>query len=220
MNTRKDFLLTSSIFALTPAIADAASPSPKPKTENSPELRFTFDEARFNQILAKPAKHKQCFGATKIAHGNVMDAMGNTMNAYEQYVGEPAGSVQTVAVLYHGASIALAMTDSLWNDVLLPTVKHAPGEIRAQFTDAKPGKGNPYLSDVAAVVKRGASFFVCHNAIVGFTGIVADAIKEPREKVHAAILAGIVPGALVVPAGVMAINACQEAKFTYIQSSL
>jgi hypothetical protein len=29
-------------------------------------------------------------------------------------------------------------------------------------------------------------------------------------------MAGIVPGALVVPAGVMAINACQEAKFTYI----
>jgi intracellular sulfur oxidation DsrE/DsrF family protein len=33
-------------------------------------------------------------------------------------------------------------------------------------------------------------------------------------------MAGIVPGALVVPAGVMAINACQEAKFTYIQSSV
>jgi hypothetical protein len=49
---------------------------------------------------------------------------------------------------------------------------------------------------------------------------VADALKQPHEKVHAAILAGILPGALVVPAGVMAINACQEAKFTYIQSSL
>jgi intracellular sulfur oxidation DsrE/DsrF family protein len=31
-------------------------------------------------------------------------------------------------------------------------------------------------------------------------------------------MAGILPGALVVPAGVMAINAAQEAKFTYIAS--
>lgn len=221
MNTRKDFLLTTSLFALAPAIADAATPaaSPPPKA-SPPELRFSFDETRFNEILERPAKHKQCFGATKIDGGNVMEGMANTMNAYEQYLGDPPDSVQTVAVLYHGAAVALAMSNAVWNDLIVPSLKGAPAHIRKEFGDAKPGKGNPYLGGLAGMVKRGSSFFVCHNAILGFTGIAADALKQPREKVHAAILAGIAPGALVVPAGVMAVNACQEAKFTYIQSSL
>ncbi len=218
MNTRKDFLINSSLFALAPAIADAASPSPSP--QKHAELRFAFDKASFDAILAKPAKHKQCFGATKIDEGNVMNGMANTMNAYEQYLGEAPGSVQTVAVLYHGAAIALALSSAVWNDLLLPTLKNAPADLRKELGSIKPGAGNPYLTDVAGVVKRGSSFFVCHNAIAGFAGIAADALKQPAEKVHAAIMAGIVPGALVVPAGVMAINACQEAKFTYIQSSL
>lgn len=217
MNTRKDFLITSSVFALAPAIA-AASPSTKPA--KSDELRFDFDRSRFNEMLAKPAKHKQCFGATKIEDGSVMNGMSNTMNAYEQYLGEAPGSVHTAAVLYHGAAIALALNDAVWNDVLLPTVKNALPDLKDQFKDARPGKGNPYAKQFAGMVARGSSFFVCHNAIAGFAQMAGGALKRPAENVHAAIMAGILPGALVVPAGVMAINACQEAKFTYIQSSL
>lgn len=218
MNTRKEFLITSSVFALAPAIADAASPSPKPAKTH--DLRFDFDQARFNQMLAKPAKHKQCFGATKIDDGNVMNGMANTMNAYEQYLGEAPGSVHTAAVLYHGAAIALAMNDAVWNDLLLPSLKAAPAKLKDEFSGTKAGTGNPYAKQLAGMVARGSSFFVCHNAIAGFAGIAAGALKRPVESVHAAIMAGILPGALVVPAGVMAINACQEAKFTYIQSSL
>lgn len=218
MNTRKDFLLASSLFALAPGVAGAASPPAKPA--KTPELRFDFDRARFDQMLARPAKHKQCFGATKIDGGNVMDGMANTMNAYEQYLGEAPGSVHTVAVLYHGAAIALAMSDGVWNDLLLPSLKSVPPKLKAEFGEAKPGKGNPYAKQLAGMVARGSSFFVCHNAIAGFAGLAADALKQPAQKVHDAIMAGIVPGALVVPAGVMAVNACQEAKFTYIQASL
>ena len=221
MNTRKEFLVSSSLFALAPAAAQAASPSPSPAASASPHrhLPFAFDQARFNEILATPAKHKQCFGATKIDGGNVITGMANSMNAYEEYLGE---RLQTVAVLYHGAAIAIAMSNSVWNDILFPMLKHAPKDLRNEFEDAQPGKGNPYLGRIwlPGAVARGASFFVCHNAIAGFASMAADALKQPENKIHDAIMAGIVPGALVVPAGVMAINACQEAKFTYIQSSL
>lgn len=218
MSTRKDFIAVSSLFALAPAIADAASPPPK--TSSSPS--FHFDKARFDAILAKPARHKQCFGATKIDGGNVISGMTNSMNAYEQFLGEGPGAMHAVAVLYHGAAIAIAMSDSVWNGILVPTLKKAPEDVRKEFADVTLGKGNPYLGKtwLQGAVARGASFFVCHNAILGFAGLAAGALKEPVEKTHAAIMAGIVPGALVVPAGVMAINACQEAKFTYIQSSL
>lgn len=217
MSTRKDFIAASSLFALAPAAAQAASPSPAP---HAPSLRWHFDKTRFDRMLARPAAHKQCFGATKIDGGAVIEGMNNTINAYVDYLGETQASVHTAAVLYHGAAIALAMSDSVWNEILLPLAKDAPPTLREQFADAKTGKGNPYTGQVRQAVARGSSFFVCHNAIVGFSHMAAASLKKPVESVHAAILAGIVPGALVVPAGVMAINACQEAKFTYIQSSL
>lgn len=171
-------------------------------------------------MLAKPATHRQCFGATKIDDGNVIYAMGNTRNAYVDYLGEAADSVHTVAVLYHGAAIALAFNDKVWNELFFPTLKGAPRKLRDEFEDAKPGKGNPYRQDIAGAVAQGASFFVCHNAIAGFAHLMAGALKRSAKSVHAALLAGVLPGALIVPAGVMAIDACQEAKFTYIQSSL
>lgn len=217
MSTRKDFIAASSLFALAPAVAQAASPSPSPDARS---LRLNFDKARFNRMLARPAVHKQCFGATKIDAAGVIEGMNNTIDAYVEYFGETPASVHTVAVLYHGAAIALAMNDSVWNEILLPLAKGALPKLRDQFAGAKPGKGNPYIKDVQQAVARGSSFFVCHNAIVGFSQMAAGALKKPVEKVHAAMIAGIVPGALAVPAGVMAINACQEAKFTYIQASL
>lgn len=216
MSTRKDFIAASSLFALAPAAAAAASPSPKPAAA-PPELRFAFDRATFNAILAKPARHKQCFGATKIAIGNVIDGMDNTIEAYEQYLGEAPGSVHTVAVLYHGPAFAIGLNDKVWNDIIAPVLPGAPADLRDQFEGFKAGLGNPYASSVAQAVAKGSSFFLCHNAIVGMVYMAAKTLKQTPEKVHAAVMNGVLPGALVVPAGVMAVNACQEAKFTYIQ---
>lgn len=52
--------------------------------------------------------------------------------------------------------------------------------------------------------------------LASLAAATARALKEPYDKVHAAMLKGIVHGALAVAAGVMAINAAQEARFTYI----
>lgn len=235
LNTRKDFLLASSLFALAPGAAQAAPPAPtRTKSKPSP-LTFEFDQARFNEILAKPAKHKQCFGATQIRGGDVLFGMHNSIQAYQTYLKEGPGTMQAVAVLYHGSAIALALSNTLWNEYLTPLfrdkafIEHSSPDERREIAKLTLGRGNPFLRSASAapddvsverLVSMGASFFVCHNAIVGFSGLVADVVKQSQEKVHAAVMAGIVPGALVAPAGVMAINACQEAKFTYIQSSL
>ncbi len=173
--------------------------------------------------------HRQCFGATNIAGGDVLDAMLNSIRAYEDYLHDKPGSMHAAAVLYHGSSIALAMNDSIWNDYIASLAKSGPQSIRDQLKDETLGKGNLYLhaeksdpeddSSIEAMVGRGCSFFVCHNAIAGLTGAISHSLKKPYARVYTAIMNGIVPGALVVPAGVMAINACQEAHFTYIASS-
>lgn len=183
-------------------------------------LDFVFDRAKFDAILDRPAKHKQCFGAARVERGNVISLMLNSIRAYDDYLEEGAGALQTVAVLYRGAAIALALGDDSWNALLVPLVRHMP-EMAREMPEAQPGKGNPYLSGLLpSAIRQGASFFVCHNAIVSISSAIGEALNKPVKQIHAAIMADIVHGAIVVPAGVMAINACQEKHFTYIQSSL
>lgn len=227
MSTRKDFLTTVAAVAATP-------PTPRPaptimqvkkikpiitcpgKSDEPEKLTFTFDRAGFEQILAKAAKHKQCFGIMKINGGAPLEGMINSINAYDDFLKEGPGALQAVGVLYHGAAVGFAMSDAVWNEYLIPFLSHAPAMIRQDLGGVKPGSGNAYKEEVRELLGRGASFFVCHNAIAGISELVASSLKASAQSVHAAIMAGIVPGALVVPAGVMAVNACQEAKFTYI----
>jgi intracellular sulfur oxidation DsrE/DsrF family protein len=233
MTSRKDFLAAWTVLALAPAAADAATP--KPKMTPEPKLTFDFDRTRFEQILAKPAKHKQCFAAVKLAGGDVLEGMNNSIDAYESYLKEGPGAMQAVAVLYHGASIMMAMSDAVWNELLTPFLrshqfaKYAPPAIKQDVEHLTLGKGNPFLHSatndpedvsVESLAAKGSSFFVCHNAIAGFSHVIAQSVHENDNEVHSRLMAGIVPAALAVPAGVMAINACQEAKFTYIQSNL
>jgi intracellular sulfur oxidation DsrE/DsrF family protein len=217
LSTRRDFIAASSSVVLLPATA-GATPAPAPAA--AAELQFTFDQTRFDAILRKPARHKQCFGATKIAGGEVLALMLNSIKAYDDYLKEGASALQTVAVLYHGNAIGLALSDTAWNELLVPFLQKTP-VMAKDIPEARPGKGNPYLvKQVPDLVRRGASFLVCHNAIAGVSYAVSETLGQPAEQVHAALMAAIVPGALVVPAGVMAINACQEAHFTYLQTSV
>ncbi len=213
MSTRKDFLTTVAAAAATPAVTARPIPTTAPAT---PELTFQFDQTRFNEILAKNAKHKQCFGIMKLSGGAPLEGMDNSIRAYDDFLKEGPGSMQAVAVLYHGPSVGFAMDDDIWNDYLIPGLSHAPAHIREDVGTIKRGRGNPFKSEVRDLVNKGSSFFVCHNAIAGFSELLAGALKTDVRKTHAALMAGILPGAMVVPAGVMAINACQEAKFTYI----
>jgi intracellular sulfur oxidation DsrE/DsrF family protein len=217
MSTRREFVTGSSLFALAPAMGRGTQGT------------FTFDRAAFNATLGKRARHKQCFGATRISNGTLLEEMLNSISAYAVDLNEGPGSLHAVGVLYHGASIFMAMNDDLWNKIVIPGLPGLSEEIRADIGAVTPGKGNPYLhaapsdtadASVEQLVRMGSSFFVCNNALMGFAQLFAGALKERSDSIQAEMLAAVVPGALVVPAGVMAINACQEAKFTYLQASL
>ena len=226
MSTRQDFLTT----VVAAVVAPTARPVPTPihvenkkpkvmcpgKSDEPAKFTFDFDQTRFSEILAKSAQHRQCFGIMKLNDGTPLESMDNSIQAYEDFLKEGPGAMHAVAVLYHGASIGFAMNDTVWNEYLIPGLPQAPTVIRQDVGTVKRGRGNPFKDEVGRLAAKGASFFVCHNAIAGFSQIVAATLKADPQKVHAGIMAGILPGAQVVPAGVMAINACQEAKFTYI----
>jgi intracellular sulfur oxidation DsrE/DsrF family protein len=220
---RSSFLAAGAMSAAGLAVsgreAAAATPSPTPLWGAVP---FSFDRAAFEAELGKPYRHRQLFGSTKLGGAAVLHYMENTLRAYAEGFGEGPGTLHVAAVLY-GSSLALVAQDAMWPKYDITGVLHAEHE---ETPDASAVTKNPYASRVAALVAQGASFFVCNNALSGASYQLAklaahgEPTREQVVAVHDDLLAHLVPGAMVVPAGVAAINAGQEARFTYLQATI
>jgi hypothetical protein len=164
----------------------------------------------------------------------VLGAMRNTLNAYRD-IGISLTEVRPVAVLYHGLSVTLGFDDTIWNEYFIPIFaakgKHISDEADKDFDsvyDAKK-RGNPCLhkqggredtSIESLVADAGARFFVCNNATDGFARFVAKHLNKSAVDVYDNLVAHLGPNTTLVPAGVWAVHAIQERRYTVEQCSL
>ena len=227
MSTRKDFLIASSVVASVTSAVLAGSGEVVAQSSGIPD--FQFDQGRYNQLISRAAKHRNMFAAESINGGTVLLAINNTLHAYNTNLNTPDSEVLPVAVLYHGAAIALAFNDAAWTQLLLPSLPRISPMLRADIQTLRLSSGNPVLhrnpyggadQSVEALVSRGTLFFVCNNALVGVSLSLAQALNRSPGDVYAQLSSSLVDGASLVPAGVWAIHALQEARFTYLQTSL
>lgn len=203
MTTRAVFLGTG-----TAALAIAATAATAPAgaaTAGSP-----FDFPAIAARLARPAAHRQVFAAAKVSDGDVFHYMVNSLNAYETDYAEGPGTMHVAAVCY-SAAVMMLLDDAAWAKYQIAGLLKHRGE-SAPATDGK----NPFDVSLTALVARGGSFFACNNALHGVaSGVVQYATStEPVGVILADLQRHLVPGALLVPAGVAAVNQAQEAKFT------
>jgi intracellular sulfur oxidation DsrE/DsrF family protein len=85
-------------------------------------------------------------------------------------------------------------------------------------------KKNPMADFLKPLVDQGVSFFVCNNALSGFAFELAQKVapggasvtRESVVAIHDELAAHFLPGTMLVPAGVAAVNAAQEARFTFL----
>lgn len=216
---RRDFLAAGATGVVAAAVPAAASPIPTPAPG-----ALRFDRAAFEAVLDRPFRHKQVFATTQLAGGVVLHYMENSLKAYAEGFGEGPGTLHAAAVMY-GTSLVLAFDDAMWAKYDLgPAVNAIPGYKSDPQLNAP---RNPFAARVAALAKSGASFFVCNNALNGTIGMLAERaakIKGHAPLEHAAVhddlAAHLLEGAMIVPAGVAALNAAQEAKFTLVQASI
>jgi intracellular sulfur oxidation DsrE/DsrF family protein len=186
-----------------------------------------------------PFRHLQAFGSHGLADGVMADLMLNSFNAYEFDYGEGPGSIHALGIVY-GTAAPFLLDDRAWRTYKLDLVMKRRGDP----VGSTAASGNPYLaarspldsgakrsdihglyhdSSIVALVKRGATFFACDNALRGLANAItigygiSDALPEA---VHAELRARLVPGTLLVPAGVAAINQAQEARFTFLPASV
>lgn len=228
MSTRKEFIFASSLAAATApalALADSATKSAAPRAQGDLPP-FVFDRAAFEAITVRPVKHRHSFASIEIDEGLIFDAMTNVLDAYEQSLGENPPSVTSAAVLYHGLAITMGFNDVAWNELFIPAAAKDP---RFKGKVPQAGSGNPWLhrktvgsrdASIDALTARGAAYLVCNHAASGTAYDLATALGRAPADVYATMTANLVPQAMLVPAGVWAIHALQEAHFTYEHISL
>jgi intracellular sulfur oxidation DsrE/DsrF family protein len=165
-----------------------------------------FDRAAFEARIRAPFRHRQAFAAPRVANGAVLGFMLNSLNAYEYGFGEGPGTLHAAAVFY-SIGVTMAMDDEAWNTFHL-------SDLTVRSGDAVPdhaGNGNPFGRRFVELQQRNASFFVCSNALRDLAGRAGTTIDV--------LITHLLPGMMLVPAGVAAINALQEERFTLFQTT-
>lgn len=140
----------------------------------------------------------------------LFDEMNAALDAYEYALREGPGSLEVLAVLY-GEATPAAIAGNVWQTYRLGPRLHA---------DAVQ---NPFAARIEHLQNRGARFVVCNNSLRGLAIAVANGVPEVQEPVDSVLQsmhANLLHGITTVPAGVQAIDAAQEAGYTYLPASL
>ncbi|HEV2879241.1 MAG TPA: hypothetical protein VGW96_06615 [Candidatus Eremiobacteraceae bacterium] len=185
-----------------------------------------YDKAGMLQRLTISNEHKQVFQSVSplvVAPGvaSVYIHMQNSMNAYQFSLG--LGNLATLAVLI-GPSIVFALNDNMWKKysigkmlTLASTNTYYQASSKLDLS-ADPDDPNGVYQDwsAEAVLKRGGQFFVCHNATTAVAAIIA---MKSGTTTPSAVLAdfekNMLPGFLMVPAGVAAVQEALENGWKY-----
>ncbi len=230
MSKRRDFLLGTAVVTALAACTSNGGDTSSSTTNAGQGVTNTFDQTRFKQIIGKPAQHRHLFGVAGIDAGEGLYAMNNTYETYKLSLGVPINEVYLVGVLYRVEPVAIAFSDDVWNEAIIPALPHMNRAMRSNFESVRVTAGNPFLyrpaggsgddASVESLVDRGATFCVCANATLQLANLVGTALRRDPQTIYQLFVANLVRGAVLVPTGVWAIHALQEAHFTYLQATL
>lgn len=175
-------------------------------------------------VLRRPAKHKQVIATPRINGGAALRYAGNGIEAFTTAFAQGPGALHVVCVLY-GTSMFFVADDTLWDkyrlfDVLdrrgdaLPMMVHAPQNPFYQSRSNMPAAERKMT--VEALTQSGVSWFVCNNALNEVTASIARETGSDPAAVYSDFRTHLTPGALVVPSGVASIVLAQEAGYTFL----
>ena len=220
MPSRRIFIAASAVIAAAGGVFESGGLAAADAEQDPERAVVAFDLGALMARLDEPAKHKQVFASPRVAEGAVLGYMRNSLDAYETGFGEGPGTLRVAAVFY-GRGVALALDDQAWTKYKIAAGLEKLGEKLSHSERT----GNPYWhappgeNSLEVLAGRGALYLACNNALKG----LASALSGPdgsSEDVHADLRRHLIPGAILVPAGVAALNAAQEARFTYMQAAL
>jgi intracellular sulfur oxidation DsrE/DsrF family protein len=159
-------------------------------------------------------KHRQLFHAIDL-NDRAMLMASNYLTAYENEFGAKPGEVNAI-IGVHGGALNIGFNDAAWakyglgksNNVTDPTTK----EVAVRNIYARGGE-----LAVETLQKRGVLFLMCNTALRLRSRALAAERGETYDVVYNDLSASRLPGVVLVPAMVVAINRAQEKGITYLR---
>ncbi|MBM2845572.1 MAG: twin-arginine translocation signal protein [Bacteroidetes bacterium] len=212
---RRGFLGSIAVGAATLGLASL--PTSTNLLANPPGPKETEFEAALKKM--KGRRHKQVFDAPMPNEGfSVLWSWA--FLATNNGTGTPDKDLGVAVVFRHDA-IPFAMEDRLWAKYkfgeafkITDKATKAPS-VRNVVTHIKP-EDMP-LPDMALelVQKRGVVFGVCDLALTVYSKHIAGEMKMDADEVKKDWVSGLLPGMVILPSGVWAVNRAQEYGFSY-----
>jgi len=168
-------------------------------------------------MKALTAPHRTVFDVTAPKNGKPLNQVTNCLDAWRDAFNTPEHDLNIIVGI-HGEAAPLVLNDGLWEryrigeqyEVVDGGTK-SPA-VRNVFTSAHAGAAGliPAERSIDALQRRGVRFIICMNTIANTTRKLATAGLGSPEEIHAAILAGLLPGVMTVPAMNVALTQLQE----------
>jgi intracellular sulfur oxidation DsrE/DsrF family protein len=171
-------------------------------------------------LAALRGKHKQVFDAQAFNSGFPLGYVFNYLTTMTAHYKLSATDITAMLVVRNSA-IGLLLTDPIWSryklgamwNVIDPATK-APAT-RNIYINSRPGDiFNPSAS-ADRLLARGVVFAVCGLALRVMSSIAASAAGVTPEAAFDEWTNGVLPGAHIVPSGVLAVGRAQESGCTY-----
>ena len=182
-----------------------------------PDAEVADSEAWLGKITGK---HRQFFDAYSVNGGFPLAFAMNFLNSNNEAYKLPDSSLSAVVGLRHFA-IPLAFTDGIW-------ARYKLGEFAQAMDPATktPSVRNFYYHShdgdvmfpgmaVEKLQARGVQFTVCNVALTVLSGMLSKNAGVSAENAKKEWVAGLIPGMVIVPSGVLAVNRAQEKGCTY-----
>ena len=204
-------------FLATAASAAAAVTLPWNRLDAAPAPQGGPDD----WINGLKGAHRQVFDGPDPAGGIMLIHMLNYYNTYNNAYGVADAEINAVGTFYGGTTLH-GLNDAMW-------AKYRLGEflnINDPDTNApavkNPWRTNPEIlgmriaaASVEALQRRGSAFILCNNALTFFARSVAQARGLQADAVYNDMKANMIPGVVLVPGMVVALEKAQKAGMTY-----
>ncbi|MEP6999360.1 MAG: hypothetical protein ABI969_02700 [bacterium] len=183
----------------------------------TPDSADPFSEAWLGKINGK---HKQFFDAITVNEGFALGFAMNFLNSNNDAYKIPDNNLSAVVGLRHFA-IPIAFNDDIWNRYKLGEF----GKLHDPATKApsmrnffhKPHDGDLMMPGMAVdkLFARGVQVTCCNVALTVLSGLLSKNAGVTPEVAKKEWVAGLIPGVVLVPSGVLAVNRAQEKGCTY-----
>jgi intracellular sulfur oxidation DsrE/DsrF family protein len=176
-------------------------------------------------MTALTGKHRTVFDVAAHKDGKPLAQSTNYLDAWRDAFQTPERELNLV-VGVHGEAIPIVLVDSLWARFQLASqygIGTALKEVPARNIFLTPSASATTLvrpdQTVAALQARGVKILICMNSIEGAAAKLSAAGFGASAQVRGALLDGIVPGVILVPAMVVALTQLQARGLSYIKIS-